>query len=447
MGSGEAAPAREPAPVPAPEPAPATLPDGASSHGAGQSDDRPRTLLITIVVLALIMNTIARGVTETFAVFLLAVQDGLDASRGEITAAYSLYMVVLGISAPAAGQLVDRAGVRLTYGFGLVTLGGGYALAGFAETLVQYYLCVGLLGGLGGAAIGMVVASSLLSRWFTGRVGLIMAIPYAAVGLGMLVVPWVTQALLQVYGWRTVYMMLGVGTLAMFPLTMALPLSRMSRGSRSWRALRQRARAQAGGWQVSAAVRTGGFWGLFAAYFFTSVSAYAVLPQSVAYLQEAGFDPLIAAGAFGFTGALSVVGILSIGWLADAIGRKLALTLSYAMSITGIILLMAIATYPTLALVYGFVACFGLMQGARGPVILSYVTLLFPGGSVGAIFGTLSLALGLGAGSGSYLSGLLVEWTGAYTASFALGATASLLGLAMFLMVPALRRERALVRS
>ena len=56
-------------------------------------------------------------------------------------------------------------------------------------------------------------------------------------------------------------------------------------------------------------MRTSAFWGLFAAYLFTSISAYAVLPQSVAALVESGFAPLLAASAFGMMGLLSSFGI------------------------------------------------------------------------------------------------------------------------------------------
>ncbi len=398
-------------------------------------------LLATIVILTLVMNTLARGVTETFAVFLLPVQDGLGVTRSQITAAYSIYMLVLGFSAPFAGQLIDRAGARISYGIGLLALGGGYVAAGSVSSIYEYYLCVGLLGGLGGTAIGMVVASSLLSRWFAERIGLVMAVPYCAVGLGMLVLPWITQVLLQSLDWRTVYRILGLGVLGFLPFIMLLPLGRITRGSSAWRRQRSQAASAVGGWTLMRSIRSDGFWGLFAAYFVTAVAAYSVLPQSVAYLSEMGFDPLVAAGAFGFTGALSVVGILSIGWLSDAIGRKPAVSFSYLMSIAGTSMLILIAVWPSLILLYGFVLCFGLMQGARGPVILSYVVTLFPGGNVGAIYGTLSLALGLGAGIGSWTSGLLHELTGTYYASFAQGAFASLIGLVLFWSVRSLRRD------
>jgi hypothetical protein len=56
---------------------------------------------------------------------------------------------------------------------------------------------------------------------------------------------------------------------------------------------------------------------MFGVFFFTSVAVYAVSLQAIAYLVEIGFDPLRAASAFGFTGMLSVVGMVAAGWLAD----------------------------------------------------------------------------------------------------------------------------------
>ncbi len=189
-------------------------------------------------------------------------------------------------------------------------------------------------------------------------------------------------------------------------------------------------------------MRTGAFWGLFAAYLFTSIAAYSVLPHSVAYLIELGFDPLIAASAFGLTGMLSVVGILGIGWLSDRFGHLRTASLSYLSTIIGIAVLMLASAWPSLALVYAFVLFFGLMQGARGPIIIVLVTRLFPGG-VGTIYGTLSLAMGLGAGLGSWASGLLYELTGNYMASFTLAIGGALMGLAMFWCVRALRTAPA----
>jgi MFS family permease len=402
-----------------------------------------RSFLVTLLVLTFVMNMLARGVTETFAVFLLPVQKGLGISRADITLTYSVYMLAYGLSAPFAGQLIDRLGARVTYAFGLTTLGIGYVLAGSATELWHYLLTVGLLGGLGSASLGMIVASGLLSRWFTNRIGAVMALPYAAIGAGMLILPPLTQLLLTTHDWRTTHRLLGAGVLLALPLVMLLPLGRMTAGSADWRALRLRSAGDVRGtWTVSSAVLTSAFWGLFAAYLFTSVAAYSVLPHSVAYLVEQGFNPLIAASAFGMTGMLSAVGILAVGWLSDRFGRIGTVTVTYFSTMLGIVLLILVSSWHSLLLVYGFVLFFGLMQGARGPIIVALVAVLFSGGGVGAIYGTLSLAMGLGAAIGSWSSGLLYVLTGSYVASFLLAIGGSLAGLATFWLVGSLREEK-----
>jgi MFS family permease len=403
-----------------------------------------RGFLATLIAVTFVMNMLARGVTETFAVFLLPVQQGLGVSRAEITLTYSVFMLSYGLSAPFAGQLIDRLGARVAYSFGLSSLGLGYLLAGSATELWHYLFAVGFLGGLGSASLGMIAASALLSRWFTDRMGSIISVPYAAIGAGMLLFPPLTQLALSAMDWRATHRLLGAVVLLVLPVLVLAPLGRMTAGSADWRSMRAKAaQAATGGWTVSTAIRTGGFWGLFAAYLATSVAAYAVLPHSVAYLIEQGFNPLVAASAFGMTGMLSVFGILGIGWLTDRIGRLWSATYSYMSTIAGIAALMLVSAWPTLLLVYAFVLFFGLMQGARGPIIIATVARLFPGGGVGAIYGTLSLAMGFGAALGSWSSGLLYEHTGSYLASFALAIAGAVSGLLIFWGVRSLREEQA----
>lgn len=427
------------------QPPPASNASTASDSGYPAPSQR---FLVLLVVLAFLMNMVGRGVTETFAVFLLPVQKGLDATRPEMTATYSVFALCYAASAPFVGQLVDRLGLRVTYAFGLIVLGAGYAMAGEVTAPWQYYLTAGLCGGIGAAALGMVTASAILSRWFTRRMGSIVSLPYAAIGAGMLLGPPLTQLLLNTYGWRTAHRVLGLMVLALLPLLFALPLKRIAEGSPEWRATRAATAASpTGGWTVTSAMRTGAFWGLFSAYFWTSVAAYSVLPQSVAYLIEHGFDSVVAASAFGMTGMLSAGGIIFVGWLSDRIGRLPTVTMTYIITIIGTLSLISVTVYPSLALVYGFVLCFGAMQGARGPIIVAMLSKLYRGGAVGSIFGMLSIAMGLGQAIGSFASGVLQHATGSYVASFGLGVVGSILGLSMFWLVPSVRREEIMPRT
>ena len=414
-----------------------------SQTGKQAGEQAGRAFLFTLIGLTFAMNLVARGVPETFAVFLLPVQKGLGLSRSDITLTYSVYMLAYGLSGPFVGQLIDRFGARVTYSFGLASLGLSYLLAGFATELWHYLVTVGLLGGLGSASLGMIAASALLSRWFTSRIGSIVSLPYAAIGAGMLLMPPLTQILIESYDWRVAHMVLGAGVLLTLPLVMLLPLRRMTAGSQEWRTLRTAAAAgSTRPWTIFAALRTSAFWGLFLAYFSTAVAAYSVLPHSVAYLIERGFEPLFAASAFGFAGMLSAFGIIGVGWLSDRFGRRQTATLTYLSTIIGIAALSLVTLFPSLLLVYAFVFFFGLMQGARGPIIVGMVAQLFRGG-VGAVYGTLSVAQGVGAGLGSWVSGLLYELTGGYIASLMVAICAAFIGLASFWVVRSLREEKA----
>ena len=427
-----------------------TSPSDLATSEKDDADTAGTSFYVLIIALAFLMNTVGRGVTETFAVFLLPVQNGLGATRAEILGTYSIFAVSYGLSAPFVGQLIDRLGVRTTYVFGLGVLGIGYTLAGSVTEPWQYYLAVGLGGGLGSAALGMIVASSILSRWFTRRIGSVISLPYAAVGAGMLIVPPLAQLLLDAFGWRAAHRILGLATLALIAIVVFLPLGRITAGSAEWRAARSNAAndsSQAPRWTVAAALRTSAFWGLASAYFWTSVAAYSVLPQSVAYLIERGFDPLFAASAFGMTGALSTIGIIVVGQASDRFGRLPTVTISYLMTMTGTACLLLVGFWPSLVLVYGWVLFFGLVQGARGPIIVSTLSKLFRGGAVGGIFGTLSIAMGAGQAGGAWVSGLLQQSTGDYRASFALGIMGSALGMASFWAVQNLRREDAVLAS
>jgi MFS family permease len=167
---------------------------------------------------------------------------------------------------------------------------------------------------------------------------------------------------------------------------------------------------------------------------------YAVTAQIVAYLIDAGFPPLTAATAWGFSGIVLIFGMLGVSTLDGIIGRRPSVLLSYGISILGIILLWLIQYFPNYWLLTGFVVCFGSMIGSRGPLISATAISIFRGERVGTIFGTISIGSGLGSGLGSWVGGLIHDWTHSYNALFVFALVNVVLGLIPFLVVPALRR-------
>jgi MFS family permease len=182
------------------------------------------------------------------------------------------------------------------------------------------------------------------------------------------------------------------------------------------------------------------FWALFSTFFFTAIGMYAISPQVVAYLIDAGFPPLQAATAWGFSGVVLLFGMLGISWLDGIIGRRPSVLFSYALSIAGILMLWGLQWYPNFWMLTGFVVCFGSMIGSRGPLLTATAMKIFRGKRIGTIYGTISIGSGLGSALGSWSGGLIHDWAHSYNPLIAFALISVLLGMMPFLIVPALRR-------
>ena len=428
--------------------APAGAREGLLDIAAQDEAKGSRAVLGAVLVLAFVMNMLGRGATEAFAVFLLPVEKELGASRSEITAVYSIFMLVIGLAGPFAGAVFDRLGARASYCSGLLLLGGSLYLSGAVTAIWQYALTFGLASGLGVSMLGMVTANALLSRWYTRGLGTAIGAVYAATGFGVLMMAPLAQLLIDAFGWRDAWRIMGAVLMLLAAVVAVLPLSRMSRGTEEWQ--RRRAASEAatgGGWSVIRAARTRTFWALALVYFLTSLASFAVSPQAVAAMVEAGIAPLAAASAFGICGMLSLIGNASIAPLVDRFGQRQMISLSYLGTVVGILCLAALPSHPTMLLVYGWALLFGINQGTRGPIISTLTATIFAGGGVGRIYGSIALGMGLGAATGSWASGILHDVTGDYFASFVMAAGAAALGMMTFWTVPLLSDARAALRQ
>jgi MFS family permease len=313
-------------------------------------------------------------------------------------------------------------------------------LASTLTSLWQYYLYAGVLVGVGVALVGMVPASGLLTRWYHARLSAAIGIAFAAVGCGVLAFVPLTQLLIAHLDWRSTYRALGVMMLVVLPLALfALPWRTFTAGHPEIHR-RARERRPGEGWTLRAALRTRAYWGLGAMFFFTSVGMFTVMPQTVVYLIDAGFEPVTSATAFGVTSMLSVGTLAGIGFVAARFGYRRTITVSFVGSSIGLLILFALSRYPAGWLLVVYVLVFGACQGARGPIISAICTTKFAGPRVATIYGTVYSTNSLGAAMGSVLGGALHDLTGGYGAGFAF-AIASLALAAMPIWVVRELRE------
>lgn len=407
-----------------------------SSSVSGRGDHRAWIVVGTVwITLA-----IASGLYFSFPVFFVALLEEFGWSRGATAAAFSISSVVQGALSPVVGILVDRLGPRRVMLGGACLLSGACVLSSRIDSLASLYLVTGVLAASGLCAVSWIPSGALIARWFTERRGSMLGLAFSGMGAGVLAIGPLAQWLIIGYGWRSAYVVLGLGTLVVLvPLIWlgvreAPVLAAQDRGEAS-------GPSPGAGREVGDALRTRAFWALFFAYLCTPLAVFSVVTHQVAFAVDQGFPRLFVAGIFGLTGLLSTVGRIGFGIAADRIGRATSATISYGCTALGTLCLLSLEVWPHAAALYAYALFFGLGFGARGPIITAMASQLFPGRRFGVIYGILSVGNGIGGGVAPWFGGAVHDLTGSYRVAFLIAVGFCALGSACFWLARPRRRS------
>ena len=415
-----------------PKPEQPAPPPQAHDHAA------PRLALV-VLGLAFLLMALARGASETFTVLLLPISSTFGWDRAQTVSVYSIGALCVGLAAPFVGRLFDHSGPRAVYAIGLILIGAGFSVAAFAQHLWQLQLSIGLAVGLGSACLGQVTGALLVSRWFGPRLPTAIAVVASSMGAGVLLLVPLTQILVDRAGWRGAYHILGGAMLISVLPLLLLPWRRIAAGA-GHVARTAQSHAADDPWTLGSAMRHHAFWALTSIYFFTGTGMFSISVQVVTYLVEVGFPPLQAATAWGFSGVLLVIGMLTVSWLDGLLGRRRAILLAYGLTLLGILMLWSLSRHPNVWLLAGFLFCFGSTMGSRGPLVAAAAMSIFRGKRVGTIIGTITIGSGLGSAIGSWAGGLIHDWSHSYDLVFVFAIGSVILGMMPFLVAPALRQ-------
>jgi len=396
---------------------------------------------VAVLAVCFVLNMLGRGLGDSYAVFLLPLEREYGWTRYQLTSVYSVFLLVSGFAAPLIGMLFDRVGPRLVYSTGVACIGGAYFAASSLDQLWQFYVLIGATVGVGVAMTGMVPASAMLSRWYQARLSRAIGIAFSATGMGIIVFVPIAQYLVDHYGWRNAYRTLGICMLTVAPLVLlALPWRRFAAGRPPERASQLPAAGTE--WTLRKAMGTRIYWGMVQAFFFTAVAMFSIFVQLVALLVDAGFSAITAATAFGICGMLSAGSVMGSGFLTERFGSRQVVSVSFAGTISGMLLLLVMTRYPSTPLLIAFVLAFGASLGVRGPIISSICTRHFAGPRVATIYGTVFSSNSLGAALGSLVGGVLHDFTGGYASVLVFSLCSIALASMPFWTVPALKNYR-----
>lgn len=368
-----------------------------------------------------------------------------DWSRSAVAATASFKMLGGVIASLSSGFLIGRFGART------VAINACFGMA-FALTLflgVQSLPMLYFAGAMLGAAslMGIVVFSVIISRWFNNHLGVAIATASIGTSIGGVITPFVMNALLATFDWRTALLALAppmIVILAPFiyfayrspPERTALVNEAKTPGPNV------AAEPAPLGERPAQILRTITIWQVGLALLLGSLSDQAMIQHLVLYLQlDANFSPAIAAGALALTFSGGIVGKLMFGVIFDRISV-------FGISLCYLLLgLAALAISPLFLGVIPVLAANALRGVAHGGVIVDIAVAArhcFGPKPLSFVIGFWTGAALLGSAIGPYAVGLLYDQYQNYNVAFVLIVGAAF--AAAFLMLSAKPAYRQLTR-
>ena len=393
-----------------------------------------------LIVAALF--TVTYGVSTPLAaygVFLPVFAENFAWSRGAISAALSVNLLLGGVAGFAIGALADRHGPRVMLVATVILAGSAFALVSTVHALWQLYLLVGVLGGIGMSSF-YLLSTTTVTRWFDVHRGLALALVLVGFNLGYITAGPLSAWLIARVGWRAAYALLGTtcGLLTMLAaLTVRLPQALEAPEPRARDPRASDRRATAGGLTLAQALRDTRQWVLNASWLLLGALSLMVSVHIVPFAHDQGISLAGASLALTAYGIGAVSGRVASGIVSDRIGTFTTIRLGYALQLIALVALLGLSSRG--ALLASLVAL-GVGFAAADTMLAKAVPDVFGTRALGAILGVLNLGWRLGAAIGPAAAGFLYDLTGSYTIPFGAAPFAVLASWGLFALGSSRRR-------
>ena len=381
-------------------------------------DRRYAALGVIALTLAL-----AYGIWYSYSVILVALLREFGWSRSVLAGAFSVFTIVHGGLNPWIGALCARVGGLRVMAFGGAAMGLTLFADSFISTPLGLYLGFGVATALAVAAAGWIPSLVYVQREYQDSLGLSIGIISAGVGVGMLLVVPLAQLLIDAFGWRTAFRVLGLISVVWI-VPSSLWLMRQPKYENQGQTPARQNQERSGsdpdfrGATLRQAMRTQPFWLLVAAFFFGNLCSQTLHVHQVAYLVDHGLAAIVAASVVGVVGLSSIVGKIGGGWLSDRIEREIVYVAGIAIMSVSALVLLALGAAPTALGAYGYAVLLGVGYSVTASLIPAMVSDRFSGAHFGAIVGVGLMGSAAGSALGPLIAGRLYDVTGSYTLPF-----------------------------
>jgi MFS family permease len=371
-----------------------------------------------IIVTFLCLSIFGGSVFFSFSLFITPLQSNFGWSRGDITMAFTISILIMAISSPFIGKLLDRYGPRLMIPSGALIFGTGFALLSTTDNVIFFYVFYAVVG-VGMALIGPVPTSAVVSNWFKKRRGLALGMMSTGIGAGGLALaPLIGGYLIPTFGWRTSYLVLAIlAWVLLIPLSLLVIRARPSvmglypDGAPEYKenSIKPANPATDKQFSLKDAVRTPAFWLIAFSFFAGCLSIGGTTQSQAPYLEDNNFSAAVTSGALGIVGLGSLVGKFGFGWLCDWMKPKYAWSIGLGFQLASLFILISVTSSSPVSLIWVYAIANGLSNGSWLPCMSMITSTSFGLAAYGVIFGLVSFAQAAGVAIGPLITSRMYD--------------------------------------
>jgi len=387
-----------------------------------------------IVAACFGIQAIGVGTYVSYGVFFNTLASEFGWSRAAISGASSIAFFLMGLFGIFVGRLNDKIGPRNIMAVTGFLFGLGHLLMSRLGAICQLYLFYGIIIGIGLSSVD-VLALSTTARWFVKKRGTMTGIVKIRTGAGQFIMPLVASMLITSYGWRTSYIIIGVGVLiSLFAIAQFLrcdpsqisPLPDCENDAGGKQGL------PGEGLSLSETVHTRQFWTICAVNLAIVFCFLTIMVHIVPHAQDLKISTTRAATLLSAIGGVSMAGRFITGIAIDRIGSKKAMILCFILLIAGLLWLQMA---KELWMLYVFAVIYGIAHGGYFTTMSPIVAEFFGLNAHGVLFGIVAFSGNIGGAIGPILAGYIFDVTAGYGLAFWLCTLMSASGLLLLLLL------------
>jgi MFS family permease len=371
----------------------------------------------------------------TNGVFVAAISEDMNWSRGAIQVGVSIMILIAVITAPTVGWLIDRYGARRIALISLPLF--GITLSGMSLVTDQIWTFYAGWTVMSIFAAGTlpITWTKVVNGWFDDFRGMALGLTLAGTGIAATLAPSYVVWLIDIMGWRNAYVALAFTVMGIsLPSVYLLfkePVESQSGKVNQIDAAISKQPLMATGLSVKEALKGYRFWVLSISLLLVAASISGVITNFVPLLTDKGLSFADAARYAGLIGVSVIGGRLVAGFLMDRLWAPMIAAIFLCMPCLAAFILTTGNISPMILGLSALIV--GLAAGAELDLMAFLVSRYFGLKHYGALYGGIYIFFSIGAGLAPAMFGWTYDMFGHYQAVLYIAAISSMIGACLML--------------